>query len=473
MLNINVLFITKPLLATTCIKTIKKISFLFQKLFLIAALVVNLSSVSHSQKFIISEIPSQQFTIDRINQEIYLKDFLSDTVRKIDLGMMSSTTTNYLFDPPVFANKLLLSVFNSDVFYYPQNKLYLHNNVTNLDFQIIDSAGITPVASHLDIVFSPNDKNILFPDYYFSLTDSSLYKWNLSVNVKYNSDDLKPRWSSDTSFVFISNDSTILEYYIESGRIDTLVDLSNYYSNITGFAYNTKQNILAYSIRALPPPPQLYFHYKDTKKDSLVFSPFRDDSAATCWHSNMVFTSFCWSPDFSRLAFFLTHSTDFGAGIYIYSIDSSKIFKATDCYDPHFKYMLNWINKDTLIYSDPYVSLIYGLNTSFLTSAIEKKDEKMNISLTINNYPNPFNNTTSMLIQLPHGQDGDVFIFDVLGRLLKKYHLINTGESNYKISWDGKDEQNNEVTSGFYLGILKCKNSLLDYSKVIKMILLK
>lgn len=469
MLNINVLFITKPLLATTCIKTIKKISFLFQKLFLIAALVVNLSSVSHSQKFIISEIPSQQFTIDRINQEIYLKDFFSDTVRKIDLKNMEATITDFLYIPPVLSNKQHLLIYG--------NKLY---DIDKQTYRVIassseDSLGYL-IDSNFPGSFSPNDKIFMSgnPKNYILLDDSLLKPTPTGLNVysivSYNVRDAYPQWSSDTSFVFITNDNTILEYYLDSKKIDTLVIVNNY-KRITGFSYNTKHNILAYSYNELP--PKLYFHYKNTKKDSLIFSPFRDDSAAACWNSYLVFTSFSWSPDLSRLAFFLTHSTDFGAGIYLYSIDSSKIFKATDCYDPHFKYMLNWINKDTLIYSDPYVSLIYGLNTSFLTSAIEKKNEKMNISLTINNYPNPFNNNTSMLIKLPHGQDGDVFIFDVLGRLLKKYHLINTGESNYKIIWNGKDEQNNEVTSGFYLGILKCKNSYLDYSKVIKMILLK
>lgn len=36
------------------------------------ALIINLSSASHSQKFLVTEIPSQLFTIDRINQEVYL-----------------------------------------------------------------------------------------------------------------------------------------------------------------------------------------------------------------------------------------------------------------------------------------------------------------------------------------------------------------------------------------------------------------
>ncbi|MDP3682907.1 MAG: hypothetical protein Q8S01_03155, partial [Ignavibacteria bacterium] len=276
-------------------ETKKKPPSLSQKILLITALLVNLTPVSQGQKFVVSEIPSQQFTIDRINQEVYLKDFLSDTVRKIDLKNMEATITDFRYIPPVLSNKQHLLIYG--------NKLY---DIDKHTYRVIansseDSLGYL-IDSNFPGSFSPNDKTFMSgnPKNYILLDDSLLKPTPTGLNVysivSYNVRDAYPHWSSDTSFVFISSDNTILEYYLDSKKIDTLVIVNNY-KRITGFSYNTKHNILAYSYNELP--PKLYFHYKNTKKDSLIFSPFRDDSAAACWNSYLVFTSFSWSPDLS------------------------------------------------------------------------------------------------------------------------------------------------------------------------------
>ncbi|KAA3616898.1 MAG: T9SS C-terminal target domain-containing protein [Calditrichaeota bacterium] len=85
------------------------------------------------------------------------------------------------------------------------------------------------------------------------------------------------------------------------------------------------------------------------------------------------------------------------------------------------------------------------------------------------NWPNPFNPSTTIRFNLPSQQDVNLSIYNVLGKEI--YTIVNTqlqsGEHNYY--WDGFDKNNKKVASGVYFYILKATN----YSKIKKMILVK
>ncbi len=71
------------------------------------------------------------------------------------------------------------------------------------------------------------------------------------------------------------------------------------------------------------------------------------------------------------------------------------------------------------------------------------------------NYPNPFNNETIIKFNLRKSAEVTLVIYNILGqkiRTLKKGHF---SAGPISVSWDGKDEKGNELSSGIYFYQLK------------------
>lgn len=424
--------------------------------------------------FKLTDIYSEEYSIDRIAQEVYFKDFYSDTVRTVDLKSRQIKTTDYVIVPPILSNKQHLLVYRTTL-YDIDNQLSYEFNISEAD-----SFGYTVNADFLGS-FSPNDSNFIYgnPKYYVPINDSLLKPINtgLSVyqSVSYSGTDGFPQWSSDTSYVFLSlREDAIVEYFLKSGRIDTLVVADTQaYLSLQGFSYNTKYNILAYSTDY---PQQIYFHFKDSNMDSLIFLPERDDSDPHCWEVGYRgITSLSWSPDNKKLAFLGFQFIDASAsGIYVYSLDSNKTYSATECNDYGRKYHMRWANNDTLIYSNATDKYLYGFDVSSVITSVEQKtDENVVTDFDICNYPNPFNSSTKITVTLPDNTGGTLFIYDATGKQVRKYHITNNGQNNFEVIWNGLDDNNKNVSSGFYLGVLRPDDPGIKYTRSIKMILLR
>jgi hypothetical protein len=86
------------------------------------------------------------------------------------------------------------------------------------------------------------------------------------------------------------------------------------------------------------------------------------------------------------------------------------------------------------------------------------------------NYPNPFNNITLITYQLPRTEVINLTIYNIRGEVVKKLirNEINL-PGRYIITWDGRDENGKEVSSGVYFYMLHS----INYRNGRKMILLK
>ena len=90
--------------------------------------------------------------------------------------------------------------------------------------------------------------------------------------------------------------------------------------------------------------------------------------------------------------------------------------------------------------------------------------------ITLNqNFPNPFNPSTTISFALPENSQVILSIYNIEGKLVKT--LLNEPlEPGYKQSiWDGTDSQGNAVSSGVYFYRLKAGGKVLTK----KMVLLK
>jgi len=84
-----------------------------------------------------------------------------------------------------------------------------------------------------------------------------------------------------------------------------------------------------------------------------------------------------------------------------------------------------------------------------------------------NNYPNPFNLSTSISFYLSVSSNWSLSIYNITGQLVKSFEGYSSGQVS--ITWDGKDGSRNEVASGIYL----YKLSAGDLTSTKKMVLIK
>ncbi len=85
------------------------------------------------------------------------------------------------------------------------------------------------------------------------------------------------------------------------------------------------------------------------------------------------------------------------------------------------------------------------------------------------NYPNPFNPTTTLNFDIPRVSHVTFLIYDVLGRHVNTLFDEELKPGFHKITWNGRNEQNQRVASGIYYAVLVTE----DERFVTKMVLLR
>ncbi len=106
---------------------------------------------------------------------------------------------------------------------------------------------------------------------------------------------------------------------------------------------------------------------------------------------------------------------------------------------------------------------IYDTGTGTDNNKVVKTD------FQLNNYPNPFNPTTTISFNLTT-ENAELSIYNIKGQKIKTFPVILSGvEGQSSIIWDSKDDTNKSVASGIYFYKLKSGN----YASTKKMILMK
>jgi len=110
-------------------------------------------------------------------------------------------------------------------------------------------------------------------------------------------------------------------------------------------------------------------------------------------------------------------------------------------------------------------------NRPVVWGGVSEKDESIekNLSITLMNYPNPFNPSTTILFSLTQPENVKLQIFNVSGQIVKTLLNENKSVGSHVVTWDGLDDYGYGVTSGTYIYRINTDNQ----SKTKKMILLK
>ncbi len=90
-----------------------------------------------------------------------------------------------------------------------------------------------------------------------------------------------------------------------------------------------------------------------------------------------------------------------------------------------------------------------------LTTTVKEINEVPNVPITysLSAYPNPFNPTTTINIEMSGEVDKNFTfeIYNILGQKIRSYEFNNNFSANRQIVWNGKNEFGEDVSSGTYL----------------------
>lgn len=86
-----------------------------------------------------------------------------------------------------------------------------------------------------------------------------------------------------------------------------------------------------------------------------------------------------------------------------------------------------------------------------LSTGVEDVAEVPSSYRLLSNYPNPFNPTTTIVFEIPQGENVSLKIYNINGELIRTVANENLPAGKYEKTWDGKNEIGKEVSSGIYI----------------------
>lgn len=99
---------------------------------------------------------------------------------------------------------------------------------------------------------------------------------------------------------------------------------------------------------------------------------------------------------------------------------------------------------------------VYGADIILETTIVDDSDGSLPISTTLKqNFPNPFNASTTISFNLARDTKVELSIYDLLGRKVTTLISDNMTAGLQTIAWNGKDATGNPVATGLYLYVLK------------------
>jgi hypothetical protein len=109
------------------------------------------------------------------------------------------------------------------------------------------------------------------------------------------------------------------------------------------------------------------------------------------------------------------------------------------------------------------------LATGLPVTKVESNHKKTPAGFRLTAYPNPFNSSTIIKYDLPESDQVSLKIFNIEGKLVTE--LVNKTQpaGTYQVVWDGKNSQQEAVTSGIYF----CQFKTRQYWQTVRVILLR
>ena len=124
---------------------------------------------------------------------------------------------------------------------------------------------------------------------------------------------------------------------------------------------------------------------------------------------------------------------------------------------------------DANLFAGTYCGGVWRCPMSELVALDEASAQKPGSFDLLQNFPNPFNPTTTIKFDLPNSSNVTLKIYNLLGQEERTLVSGNKQAGYHTVIWDGKNNQGAAVSSGVYLYRLQTG----EYSKTMKLMMLK
>ena len=117
-------------------------------------------------------------------------------------------------------------------------------------------------------------------------------------------------------------------------------------------------------------------------------------------------------------------------------------------------------------------NIIYFDNISFYSNSVgvDNRNETFPQGFALEqNFPNPFNPTTTLRFDLPEVSSITLTIYNMLGQKVRTFNMQSTPAGYHSVTWDATNDLGEQVGAGVYLYQLRAK----QFVKTRKMVLLK
>ncbi len=115
----------------------------------------------------------------------------------------------------------------------------------------------------------------------------------------------------------------------------------------------------------------------------------------------------------------------------------------------------------------PVQSYVVDFRDKVITDVTKEKTIPSEYSIV--NYPNPFNPSTNIRVNIPTSGNVEITIYDIIGREVYKLADGYIARGKHTFIWYAKDNYGNSLSSGMYFARIKVNN----FSKSIKLLLTK
>lgn len=127
-------------------------------------------------------------------------------------------------------------------------------------------------------------------------------------------------------------------------------------------------------------------------------------------------------------------------------------------------FVTTWKTEDNI--NNGYPALIWEVAPS---SVIDVPATQNSFAVLHSAYPNPFNPTTNISFDLAKNSQVSIAIYNAKGQKVKTLVNGNFNAGSHQLTWNGKDDNNNSVASGFYFYKMQAGAE----SQVKKMVMIK
>lgn len=324
------------------------------------------------------------------------------------------------------------------------------------------------------MLFSPSDDKIVYggdagvPIVYYSFEDSSVHNTGVTIYPDVMN------WLTDTTIVYITLGGVDIRILNINDLSENIVVQSAYLVSFRGLANNLNIGAFAYSWEYNSAENTfINLYYPQTGLDTTVYN-FLEQGPYPGGNFTILIRDLSWGKNSNKLGFIGEIFSVPISLIYVFDYNGFITYLYSDLFTgwEGNKYFLDWLNRDTVIYSDfTDDQFLFGLDVTTPVSVKDNLVEKVDM-LDVKVYPNPFNNETKFYINVPALGDITMELFNCLGESIDRKSYNYIPEGNLTLEWD-EIRNNKDLPAGIYFIRVLFNQREYSSQKVVKLVYLK